>query len=283
MTDEAPDCCRRSFAASLKDTAKRLLEDPLRIMGETCWDQEGVNFHRHNTTLMKKHKHHVIPRHKGGEDSADNLILLDPVAHAELHALRFLNGEDDYFDFRQQGWPFVSEDLQIRVREHWSQKFSDENPMKDPKIAEKVASQRRGIPGANLGSRWNDESRNKIQGEGNPNFGGGCTLDLSYEQRAKISDRMKKDNPMKKPEVAAKVSAKKKGQPSSRLGATLTEETKEKLSLAMTGKTHTEASKAKMSASRAGQKRGPYKKWSEEDKKAHSQRMKEMWEKRKNG
>jgi hypothetical protein len=28
MTEEAPDCCRRSFAASIKDTAKRLLEDP---------------------------------------------------------------------------------------------------------------------------------------------------------------------------------------------------------------------------------------------------------------
>ena len=27
MTD-SPDCCRRSFGASLKDTAKRLLEDP---------------------------------------------------------------------------------------------------------------------------------------------------------------------------------------------------------------------------------------------------------------
>ena len=25
---EAPDCCRRSFAASVRDTAKRLLEDP---------------------------------------------------------------------------------------------------------------------------------------------------------------------------------------------------------------------------------------------------------------
>ncbi len=28
MADDAPDCCRRSFAASIKDTAKRLLEDP---------------------------------------------------------------------------------------------------------------------------------------------------------------------------------------------------------------------------------------------------------------
>ena len=28
MTEQNPDCCRRSFAASIKDTAKRLLEDP---------------------------------------------------------------------------------------------------------------------------------------------------------------------------------------------------------------------------------------------------------------
>jgi hypothetical protein len=28
MADDAPDCCRRSFAASIKDTARRLLEDP---------------------------------------------------------------------------------------------------------------------------------------------------------------------------------------------------------------------------------------------------------------
>jgi len=28
VTEEAPECCRRSFAASIKDTARRLLEDP---------------------------------------------------------------------------------------------------------------------------------------------------------------------------------------------------------------------------------------------------------------
>jgi len=28
MEDNAPECCRRSFAASIKDTARRLLEDP---------------------------------------------------------------------------------------------------------------------------------------------------------------------------------------------------------------------------------------------------------------
>jgi hypothetical protein len=28
MSEEAPECCRRSFAASIKDTARRLLGDP---------------------------------------------------------------------------------------------------------------------------------------------------------------------------------------------------------------------------------------------------------------
>ena len=28
MSEEAPECCRRSFAASIKDTAARLLADP---------------------------------------------------------------------------------------------------------------------------------------------------------------------------------------------------------------------------------------------------------------
>lgn len=28
MIENSPECCRRSFAASIKDTARRLLEDP---------------------------------------------------------------------------------------------------------------------------------------------------------------------------------------------------------------------------------------------------------------
>jgi hypothetical protein len=193
---------------------------------------------------MKKHKHHVVPRHKGGEDSADNLILLDPVAHAELHALRFLEGEDEWFCAMQEGWALLDPELQEEVR----QKMSSHNLMRDPKkVAKMVQTQRE------LGT---------------------------YDRQ---SQRMRDNNPMKNPEVVAKVSEKKRGQPSSRLGATLSEETKEKLRQANLGKTHSDESRAKMSESRAGKKRGPYKKWSEEDKKAHSQRMKEMWEKRKNG
>jgi len=190
---------------------------------------------------MKPHKHHVVPRHRGGSDSESNLELLDPVAHAELHALRFLEGDDDWFCAMQQGWPLLDPDLQEKVRE----KMSVDNLMRDPEKVLKMVE------------------TSKERGH--------------YE---KASERMKENNPMKRPEIAAKVSAARKGRVSNRKGAVLSDETKEKLRQAITGKTHTEESKRKMSESRTGKKRGPYKKWSKEDKNAQSERMKKMWEER---
>ena len=191
---------------------------------------------------MKPHKHHVIPRHKGGDNSADNLQLLDPVAHAELHAHRFLDGEDDWFCAMQSGWPLLDPDLQEKVRE----KMSVDNLMKNPeKVAKMVKTHK----------------------------------ERGHNDRAR--ERMTEDNPMKRPEIAKKVSEARKGKPSTRLGAVLSEETKEKLRQANLGKTHTEEAKQKMSMSRTGKKKGPYKKWSEEDRKAHSERMRKMWEERK--
>jgi response regulator of citrate/malate metabolism len=146
---------------------------------------------------------------------------LDPVAHAELHALRFLEGEDKWFCPMQEGWPLLDSRLQEEVRH----RMSTNNIMHDPIVAQKMAE---------------SMSKNGV-----------------YE---KHSERMKESNPMKQPEIAAKVSAAKKGQPSSRRGAVLSKETKEKLRQANLGKKHTPESRAKMSASRVGKTRGPYKK-----------------------
>jgi len=167
--------------------------------------------------------------------------LMDPVKHAELHALRFIEGDDRWFCAMQEGWRHLDPRLQDEVK----RVMSERNVMKDPEIAKKMAETRR------------------ERG--------------SYEDQ---SDRMRSNNPMKRPEIAAKVSAAKKGQPSSLRGTTLSEETKEKIRQATTGYRHTPEAKAKMSASRVGKKRGPYKKWSEEDKAAQTERMKEMWRKR---
>ena len=38
----APDCCRRSFAASVRDTAKRLLEDPSMAPRRVAMRRLGV-------------------------------------------------------------------------------------------------------------------------------------------------------------------------------------------------------------------------------------------------
>jgi hypothetical protein len=190
---------------------------------------------------MKPHKHHISPRHKGGEDCPENLALLDPVKHAELHALRFIEGEDDWFCAMQEGWPL----LDSRLREEVLARMSSHNTMKNPETVAKVRKTRK--------ERGLDEQQ---------------------------SQRMRDNNPMKNPEIAAKVSKAKKGKPSTRLGVTLSDETKEKLRLANLGKKHTNEAKQNMSKSRLGKKRGPYKKWSDEDKLAHSERMKKVAERR---
>jgi hypothetical protein len=191
--------------------------------------------------MEKRHRHHVQPRHLGGGDESENIELLDPVAHAELHALRFLNGDDIWFCAMQEGWPL----LDPRLQEEVLQRMSTHNVMKDPEVVKRMVETAKA-------NGVHDRS----------------------------SERMRRDNPMKNPEIAAKVSEKRKGKPSNRKGAVLSEETKQKLREASTGRRHTEESRAKMTASRTGKKRGPYKQWSEENKIAHSERMKDMWRKR---
>jgi hypothetical protein len=171
--------------------------------------------------MEKRHRHHVIPRHLEGSDDPSNIELVDPVKHAEIHALRFIDGEDKWFCPMQEGWALLDPRLQEKVR----RVMSERNLMKDPELLIRMVqtSTERG----------------------------------NYDRHRK---RMLTSNPMKNPEIAKKVSEARKGKPSNRKGATLSEETKEKLRQAATGYKHSEEAKAKMSASRKGKKRGPYKK-----------------------
>lgn len=221
-----------------------------------------------------------MPIHLGGTNDPWNLDNLNFIEHAELHALRFLSGLDRRFDYRHEGWPFLDENLRLAVRAEHSQRFKGpENPMKDPSTAEKVASKNRGVK-RGPGKKWSEESKEKIRGEGNSNYGGKCQGAMPEDARKRTSERMSSNNPMKNPEIAKKVSEAKKGKPSPRRGATLTSETKEKLRIANLGQKRSPETRKKMSESKRGKKRGPYKKWSEEDKKAHSERMKKFQQKR---
>jgi hypothetical protein len=72
------------------------------------------------------HNHHIIPRCKGGSNDPDNLLLVDPVEHARIHALDFIEG-GPWFDFRHEGWPLLEPDLQNRVREEASRRKIEYN------------------------------------------------------------------------------------------------------------------------------------------------------------
>jgi len=48
------------------------------------------------------HKHHIIPRHAGGTDDAENLVLLTIEEHAEAHRLLYeqYNRKEDYLAWK---------------------------------------------------------------------------------------------------------------------------------------------------------------------------------------
>ena len=60
------------------------------------------------------HKHHIIPKSKGGTD--DYIELKSPYDHAYDHALDFvLFDNSPRFDFRHEAWPLLPEDLRKAV------------------------------------------------------------------------------------------------------------------------------------------------------------------------
>ena len=75
--------------------------------------------------MEKKHRHHVTPVHKGGTDDPDNIVELDFIEHARVHAERFLDGEDTWFDFRHLGWRYLHPDLRNEVLKRASQVCKD--------------------------------------------------------------------------------------------------------------------------------------------------------------
>jgi hypothetical protein len=69
----------------------------------------------------------VKPVHKGGTDTPENLVDLDFIEHAKIHAERFLAGEDEFFDNRHTGWPYLPEDLRSKVLKKQGEKTREMN------------------------------------------------------------------------------------------------------------------------------------------------------------
>lgn len=68
------------------------------------------------TGPMTTHKHHITFKSQGGSDDPSNLVVLDFIEHARLHAEDFLSGGPE-FDFRHEGYKYLEKDLRKKLRE----------------------------------------------------------------------------------------------------------------------------------------------------------------------
>ena len=100
------------------------------------------------------HKHHSIPRSRGGTDECWNLVEVDPYTHAYEHALDFVLFEHSpIFDCRHDAWPLLPEDLREAVRAELSFRMSNRTLSEETK--QKLAE-------ANLGKKHSLETKQKM-------------------------------------------------------------------------------------------------------------------------
>ena len=179
--------------------------------------------------MAKTHQHHIVFRCQGGTDDPGNLIDLDFIDHAELHAKEFLAG-GPWFDFRHEGWPYLNKELREAVLVETGRRRSESQRGEDnPMFGRQRPDRRDAWQGDNNPSRqlkakdrlrrlW-EENLGPMFGEDNPFFG----REHTEETRQRLSE-INRANPTKPME-----------------GKNHTEEAKEKMRgprPAMSGKLH---------------------------------------------
>jgi len=125
------------------------------------------------------HRHHSVPRSRGGADEDWNFVDIDPYTHAYEHALDFVLFEHSpRFDFRHEAWPLLPEDLKEAV------------------LAE--------------------TSRRMSKGEGNPTFGKSTPIEVKEKIAKSLTGRKASDETCKKLSKSLKGNQNRKGKPQPR-------------------------------------------------------------------
>jgi hypothetical protein len=152
--------------------------------------------------MANTHQHHKVFRCQGGTDDPANLVELDFIDHAELHARDFLAG-GPWFDFRHEGWPYLSKELREAVREETGRRRSESQRGEDnPMFGQQRPDRREAWRGDNNPNRqpealprlrrlW-EENLGPMFGEDNPFFGKQHT----EETRRRLSE-INRANPTK--------------------------------------------------------------------------------------
>jgi hypothetical protein len=137
-----------------------------------------------------KHKHHSIPKSRGGTDEDWNLVELDPYTHAYEHALDFVLFEHaPIFDCRHDAWPLLPESLKEAVRRELSARMRDRVVSEETRT--KISRSKLGKEPANKGKKMPEEFGRRISQSkrGKPAHNKGIPMPL--EQRESISKTLR--------------------------------------------------------------------------------------------
>lgn len=127
---------------------------------------------------MKKHKHHIIPKHAGGTDDESNLIELTITEHAEAHKILYethgrwqdrvawlslsgiMKDEERVYEILKNSNPGGYKHTEEAKQKLSIMRLGEKNPMFG-KPAPNRGQQRPGVGGRKKGTKWSAEERKK--------------------------------------------------------------------------------------------------------------------------
>lgn len=155
---------------------------------------------------MKKHKHHIIPRHAGGTNEPSNIIELTIQEHAEAHRKLFelygrwqdrvawlslsgiMNDQERIYEILKNSNPGGYKHTEEVKKKLSEMRKGDKNPMYG-KIAPNKGVKRPGIGGRKKGSGWSESERLKqLQVRSQPGY---YDFTQDHDRNKKISEATK--------------------------------------------------------------------------------------------
>jgi hypothetical protein len=107
---------------------------------------------------MKTHKHHIIPKHAGGDDSANNIVELTVEEHAEAHRLLYEQYGRIQDKVAYMGLANLATHAELIYMLNSESMKGKNNPMYG-KPAPNRGIKRPGVGGRKKGTTWSDSER----------------------------------------------------------------------------------------------------------------------------
>lgn len=108
--------------------------------------------------FMKKHKHHVVPKHMGGSNHPSNLVELTVQEHAEAHRILYEKYGCIQDKLAWQGLAGIISNQDLIYTLLSETKKGDKNPQWG-KPAPNKGIKRPGVGGRKKGTKWSEEER----------------------------------------------------------------------------------------------------------------------------